>query len=225
MEQESPYSPPRAGYAAGKDHIIYEEVRPLSLSQRLNRLRYACYQLAGMLVVVLAGILLAVFAAAMKNGGEPLAMAIVVVGVLMVLAMMVYMIALMVRRLHDLGHSGWLVLAIFLVSLAPLLVLWLGGSATLLMFASLLQPLAMLYLLVAAGQPGMNAYGTPNPPNGILVKVFGGFWWTVAVLVTLASFASIVFSALAPDLLNSLGLESQQQQWHQIEQILKGSRQ
>lgn len=225
MEQESPYSPPRAGYAAGKDHIIYEDVRPLSLSQRLNRLRYACYQLAAMLVVALAGILLAVFAAAMKNGGEPLAMAIVVVAVLMVLAMMVYMIALMVRRLHDLGHSGWLVLAIFLVSLAPLLVLWLGGSATLLMFASLLQPLAMLYLLVAAGQPGMNAYGTPNPPNGMLVKVFGGFWWTVAVLVTLASFASIVFSALAPDLLNSLGLESQQQQWQQMEQILKGSRQ
>lgn len=225
MEQESPYSPPRAGYAAGKDHIIYEDVRPLSLSQRLNRLRYACYQLAAMLVVALAGILLAVFAAAMKNGGEPLAMAIVVVGVLMVLAMMVYMIALMVRRLHDLGHSGWLVLAIFLVSLAPLLVLWLGGSVTVLMFASLLQPLAMLYLLVAAGQPGMNPYGTPNPPNGILVKVFGGFWWTVAVLVTLASFASIVFSALAPDLLNSLGLESQQQQWQQIEQILKGSRQ
>lgn len=225
MDQDSPYSPPRAGYAAGKDHIVYEEVRPLSLSQRLNRLRYACYQLAAMLVVALAGILLAVFAGALKNGGEPLTIAIVIMALLMVLAMVIYMIGLMVRRLHDLGHSGWLVLVIFLVSLAPMLVLWLGGGATMLMFSSLLQPLAMLYLLVAAGQSGMNSYGTPNPPNGVLVKVFGGFWWTVAVLITLVSFASIVFSAFAPELVNSLGLETQQQQWEQVEKLLRGSRQ
>ena len=223
MDQESPYSPPRAGYATGKNHIIYEEVRPLSLSQRLNRLRYACYQLSAVLVVALAGILLAVFAGALREGGEPLVIAIVVMAVLLMLAMGVYMIALMVRRLHDLGHSGWLVLAIFLISFAPVPVLWLGGGATLLMLSSLLQPLAMLYLLVAAGQSGMNAYGTPNPPNGLLVQIFGGLWLLLLVLVTLLSFASVVFSAFAPELLNSLGLETQQQQWQQLERALKGS--
>ncbi len=223
MDQDSPYLPPRAGYAAGKDHIVYEDVRPLSLSQRLNRLRYACYQLAAIVVVALAGILLAVFAGALRNGSDPLTIGIVIVALLMVLAMAIYMIGLMVRRLHDLGHSGWLVLVIFLVSLAPLLVLWLGGGATMLMFSSLLQPLAMLYLLVAAGQPGMNDYGTPNPPNGLLVTVFGGIWWTVTVLITLVSFASIVLSAFAPDLVNSLGLETQQQQWQQLERLFQGS--
>lgn len=223
MDQDSPYSPPRAGNAAGKDHIVYEEIRPLSLTQRLNRMRYACYQLSAMLVVALAGILLAVFAGSLRSGGEPITMAIVVVASLMVLVMAVYMIGLMVRRLHDLGHSGWLVLAIFLVSFAPLLVLWLGGGGNLLMFSSLLQPLAMLYLLVAAGQSGMNPYGTPNPPNSMLVMVFGGIWWTLSVLITLVSFASIVFSAFAPELLNNLGLETQQQQWDQLEKLLKGS--
>jgi uncharacterized membrane protein YhaH (DUF805 family) len=221
MDQESPYSPPRAGHAAGKDHIVYEEIRPLSLSQRLNRLRYACYQLSAMLVVALAGILLAVFAGSLKSDGDPLKLAIVAVALLMVLAMAIYMIGLMVRRLHDLGHSGWLVLAIFLVSFAPMLVLLLGGGGNLLMFSSLLQPVAMLYLLVAAGQSGMNPYGTPNPPNGILVKVFGGTWWTLSVLITLLSFASIVFSSFAPELLNNLGLETQQQQWEQLERLLK----
>lgn len=221
MDQESPYSPPRAGHAGGKGHIIYEEVRPLSLSQRLNRLRYACYQLSAMLVVALAGILLAVFAGSLQKGGEAVTLAIVVVAVLMVLAMVIYMVGLMVRRLHDLGHSGWLALVIFLISFAPVLVLWLGGGGSLLMFSSLLQPLAMLYLLAAAGQPGMNSYGTPNPPNGILVKVFGGFWWGLAVLMTFFSFASAVFSEFAPELLNGLGLETQQQQWEQLERILK----
>ena len=223
MDQDSPYSPPRAGYAAGKDHIVYEEVRPLSLSQRLNRLRYACYQLSAMLVIALAGILLAVFAGSLKGGGEPVTLAITAVAVLMMLAAVIYMIGLMVRRLHDLGHSGWLVLAIFLVSFAPLLVLWLGGGGTLLMLSSLLQPMAMLYLLVGASQAGMNPYGTPNPPNGILVKVFGGIWWTLSVLVTLISFASIVFSSFAPEMLNNLGLETQQQQWEQLERVLKGT--
>jgi hypothetical protein len=100
-------------------------------------------------------------------------------------------------------------------------VLLLGGGGNLLMFSSLLQPVAMLYLLVAAGQSGMNPYGTPNPPNGILVKVFGGTWWTLSVLITLLSFASIVFSSFAPELLNNLGLETQQQQWEQLERLLK----
>ena len=69
----------------------------------------------------------------------------------------------------------------------------------------------------------MNAYGTPNPPNGLLVQIFGGLWWLLLVLVTLLSFASVVFSAFAPELLNSLGLETQQQQWQQLERALKGS--
>jgi uncharacterized membrane protein YhaH (DUF805 family) len=43
-----------------------------------------------------------------------------------------------VRRLHDIGYSGWLVIAAILIPCVPLL------------------------LLLAPGEPGSNAYG-PNP--------------------------------------------------------------
>lgn len=43
-----------------------------------------------------------------------------------------------VRRLHDLGYSGWLVIGVFLI------------------------PCVSIFLLVMPGEPGTNAYG-PNP--------------------------------------------------------------
>ncbi len=47
-----------------------------------------------------------------------------------------------VRRLHDIGYSGWLMIGVVCV------------------------PLAFLLLLAAPGEPGANAYGTNPKPTG-----------------------------------------------------------
>ncbi|MCC1498024.1 DUF805 domain-containing protein [Alcanivorax sp. 1008] len=221
MQEDSPYSPPKAGYA-GKGHIVYEEMLPLSLTQRLNRLRYACYQLTTMVIFALLGVLAAVFAgAAGLKEQTPLALALVVIFGIMIVGMGVYMFALSVRRLHDLGHSGWLVLLMLLpIVVLPLLV-FIGGGARLVLLAGIIQPLFMLYLYAGAGTAGMNSYGTPNPPNGMLVMVFGGLWWVLCVLALLLNIAMAVFSVFAPELLTSLGVESQLQQFEELEQLLK----
>lgn len=221
MQDDSPYAPPRAGLV-GKGHIVYEDMRPLSLTQRLNRLRYACYQLTTMVVAALVGVLAAVLAqAAGASNGGPLSAALVIAFALIVLAMVVYMVGLSVRRLHDLGRSGWLVLLMLLPVAALPLIMLMGAGPSLVLLVSLIQPLFMLYLFVAAGTGGMNSYGTPNPSNGMLVMVFGGLWWFLCVLALLANVAMVAFSMFAPELLVGLGMESQQLQLEELERMLK----
>jgi uncharacterized membrane protein YhaH (DUF805 family) len=223
MEQDSPYTAPRAGYASGKDHIIYEDIRPLSFSQRLNRLRYACYQLTTALIMACIGILMAVFAGASEAINPLGKTAVLVVGGLLILVLLVYLVVLAVRRLHDLGHSGWLVLVWIAAGFAPLAIAMAGMGATAMLLASVIQPLMTLYLLAAAGTPGMNPYGTPNPPNGLLVKIFGGLFWALMVIGMLFNLAILVFGVLAPDLLGNLPVQDPQQQWQELERLLRGT--
>ena len=224
MQDDSPYAPPKAGYV-GKGHIVYEEMRPLSLTQRLNRLRYACYQLTVMVVVALVGVLAAVLVGSAGSGelkeNEVLAISL---GLLMgaaLLAVMVYMFGLSVRRLHDIGHSGWLVLIMVLPVVVVPLAIFLGGGERLVLLATAIQPLFMLYLFAAAGTAGMNSYGTPNPPNGMLVMIFGGLWWCLWVLMLLANIAMAIFSVFAPELLSGWGMDGQQQQLEELEKLLR----
>jgi uncharacterized membrane protein YhaH (DUF805 family) len=218
MDQDSPYSPPRSGLV-GKGHIVYEEVRPLALGQRLNRLRYACYQLTSMVILLLAGVLGAVLTMGLSGGagatpmqgGVPGVVALVLLA-LMAIAGVSYWVILAVRRLHDLGRSGWLCL-LFLSPLATVpVMLYLGAASLVVLGIQLINPLLVLYLFAAAGESGMNRYGTPNPPNGILVQIFGGLWWGLCVFGTLITLATVVFMALAPDLAASLGMDSAQGQ-------------
>ena len=222
-ELDSPYHTPRAGLA-GKDHIIYEEVRPLSLSQRLNRLRYACYQFTAMLIMVLLLVLAGMGSAMAESmGSQPLKITIVVAMVVVVLVFAVYIIGLAVRRLHDMGHSGWLVLLWVVLGLAPLPVIWSGGQGMLLLLASLLQPFFTLYLYAGAGTAGMNAWGTPNPPNGVLVTLFGGLFWLLMVLSILLGVLVNAIIFLNPELAGSWGLEGMEQDWYRLRDQVLGN--
>ncbi|MFN3713145.1 MAG: DUF805 domain-containing protein [Alcanivoracaceae bacterium] len=218
MDQDSPYSPPRSGLV-GKGHIIYEEVRPLALGQRLNRLRYACYQLTSVVILMLTGVLGAVLVMGLSGGegatpaqGGVLGVVTMVLLVVMAIAGMGYWVILAVRRLHDLGRSGWLCL-LFLSPLAAVpAMLYLGAASLVVLAINLINPLLMLYLFAAAGESGMNRYGTPNPPNGILVQIFGGIWWALCVFGALLTLATVIFMALAPDFAASLGINADQGQ-------------
>ena len=140
--------------------VAFETMYPLSLTQRLNRLRYCCYYLTGTVIAGLAAALLFIFSRAIwtPEGLVPLLFAAMAgLG----LAFFVWSIGLMVRRLHDRDHAGWWVLLI----LVPVVNL-----------------LFYIYLLVAPGTGGGNRFGAPNPPNGLLVQVFGGLWWLLSML-------------------------------------------
>ena len=198
----SPYESPKAGYAGKSNHIIYEDPLPLSLSQRLNRLRYSCYQLTMVVVVLLVMVLGALLYQAAGGEQSPWAYMTAIIGaVFLGLGATFYSIVLMVRRLHDLGRSGWLVLWLLAPLVANLLPLVGIVLSWLPLLAQLVQAGIMLYLLAGESAPGMNSYGTPSPPNGILVTVFGGLWWIFSVLSLLLSIAFMVFVVFAPQLL------------------------
>ena len=68
-------------------------------------------------------------------------------------ALIIFMPALMVniRRLHDLGYSGWVIPAVFVISLMPLI-------------GVLISLIYTLVLIIAPGDSGPNRYG-PVPTN------------------------------------------------------------
>lgn len=159
----------------GRNHLVYEEVSVFSLSQRLNRLRYVCYLFTGMLVLGLVVALLVILAQAV----EPwLARVMFGASVLLGLTFFVWAIGLMVRRLHDLGRPGWWLLAILVPGVNLLFT---------------------LYLLVGAPQDGVNQYGTPNPPNSLLVTLVGGILWAIQVLGTLLNLLMLVVLLARPE--------------------------
>ncbi len=108
----------------------------------------------------------------------------------------IYLLGLMVRRLHDTGRTGWW--AVF--SLVPGLNLVL-----------------MLYLFLGAGSSMVNRYGTPNPPPGVPVILAGGLFWLLNVLNLLAAvvllFVAWQFPEQFQQAMQSVPYEVPQQPW------------
>lgn len=167
----------RPGYL-GKGTIVYEPLSALSLTQRLGRLRFACYQLIANLIAMLMLALIMLLAQRMI---PPLAGQFGSGIVIIMLA--IYLVGLMVRRLHDMDNSGWWALA----SLIPAVNL-----------------LLMLYLLLGAGSGYVNRYGTPNPPPGPLVLFAGGLFWTVNVVGLLLGLTLMLMAWQFPEQLQEI---------------------
>lgn len=164
----------KPGYQ-GKGTIVYEPLSVLSLWQRLGRLRFACYQFGAALLatlVITLFLLLSVELLPQWVGWGVAAMTSV--------ALLVYQIGLLVRRLHDMGKSGWWVILVFV----PLVNL----------------PF-QLYLYLGDGSSMMNRFGTPNPPVSSLVMMVGGLCWFINVLALVAILVIGAMGWLLPELL------------------------
>lgn len=196
MMDDDPYRAPRAGHQGG-GHIVYEDVQVFSLTQRLNRLRFACYSLTAWVLLALLSVLLVVLLSAVLTG-KALSLAMSVVFILVGIFALVYFIGLVVRRLHDVGKSGWWFLVFFTPLAAIPLMIVMPTAGLLLLVVQLVSPLFSLYLMVAAGE-SMNRFGTPNPPNSFLVSFFGGICWAVSVLVLLLQIAIVTAQYVAPE--------------------------
>ncbi len=148
------------------DWMILPLKRYAEFSGRSRRMEYWSFTLLIVLVyLVLGGIMLA--------GGLPIATLmdptvtpeapgpIFYVGagllVIFVLALLVPMIAVVVRRLHDRDMSGWWYLGVIVASMIPVV--------------GFLASIALLVLMFLPGTPGPNRFG-PDPKDPANVEAF-----------------------------------------------------
>lgn len=157
----SPYAPP----AADVDEALplHGELKPLSVSGRIGRLRYLAWSMVIMFAGAgLFGLAAIIMAMSPTAGLVCMALAGVAIAVVSVL--------IGVQRLHDFGWSGWLIL----LNLVPVI-----GS---------LFPFAML---LVPGTREANRYGSPPPPNSRAVKLLAALW-LVLILVGVAALPTLL---------------------------------
>ncbi|AGI22410.1 hypothetical protein H681_02640 [Pseudomonas sp. ATCC 13867] len=142
----SPYAPPQANVS---DELPeYGELNIRSLSGRIGRVRYLGWS-AALSLICFAAYLVASLLLAVSLPLGVVALAVVVI------AAAVFSVPIGVQRLHDLGWSGWLWLAL----LVP--------------FVNAVLSLVMLFM---PGEQTANRYGPPPPPNSTSVKVLAFTW-------------------------------------------------
>ena len=148
----TPYATPKAAVAEALPE--FGELKAFTTDGRIGRLRYLAWSMVLMLaclpVFAIAG---GFFAVSEILGG----LLIVVVGI----AVAVVGIMFGVKRLHDIGWSGWLLL----VTLVPIV----GGVFSLLLF-------------IIPGSTEANRFGPPPPPNSRAVKILALSWVAIIVI-------------------------------------------
>lgn len=146
----SPYAAPAA--TIEQDTTEVGELNIWGVEGRIGRMRYVAWSMVFMLAMAPAMLIsMLAFKASAPFGGLLIAVAGVVA--------MIIGIQISVKRLHDIGWSGWLLF----ISLIPVV-----GS------------IFQLLIFVMPGSQGNNRYGAPAPANSTAVKVL--FWIWVALL-------------------------------------------
>ncbi len=105
---------------------------------RARRKEFWMYILFYLIIVIVLGIIDAIIGTTMTGGG------VGILTLIYLLGMLIPTLAVTVRRLHDMGKSGWW----YFITLVPLI----GG-------------IWLIVLLVTDSQPAANAWG-PNPKAG-----------------------------------------------------------
>lgn len=124
---------------------------------RSRRAEYWWVVLAYFIIGAVGGLLIGLLGGAGSGGLNVIGMALVGILVLFGLAVIIPGIALSVRRFHDLGQTGWLVLVFAIAGLIPLI--------------GLLASLGQIIWFAMPGNTGPNKYG-PDPKGGHDVGVF-----------------------------------------------------
>lgn len=150
-ETISPYATPKAIIEQELDEVA--ELNIWGIKGRLGRMRFIAWSLLLMLAMV----------PAMLFGTLIMQSSVMLGGfLLVVMGLLVSVVAIQfsIKRLHDIGWSGWLLL----ISLVPVL----GG-------------IFQLLILLIPGSNSSNRYGAPPPANSTAVKVL--FWlWIIFLL-------------------------------------------
>lgn len=159
MRSANPYQVPQSN-VDDQDQEDYSEVKVLSVSGRIGRLRYLGYMMGYSMLIYLA------FAAI---GGVMLAMGLsqeVFTGTIVIAYAFVLILSIMltIQRAHDFNTTGWLALISFI-------------------------PVLNLVFWFIPGTDGENRFGKKTPPNrGVLVWLIVGIVF-IAVIGILAAIA------------------------------------
>jgi uncharacterized membrane protein YhaH (DUF805 family) len=121
MQNRNPYAAPQANVARADEAEEYGEVKVLSASGRIGRVRFIGYSFGATLVI---GILMAI---GMGIAGLADPTAAVLVGGIGYIAIIVVQILLTIQRAHDFNVTGWLCL-ITLIPLAALIFWFVPGT-------------------------------------------------------------------------------------------------
>lgn len=171
----NPYQPPHSQVTKAQGVEEYAEVKVLSFSGRIGRLRYIAYSFGMMSMVAIIGIVLAILVPALAESGNEEALNLVAgfIGLFMILLYVFVIVASIVftiRRLNDFNVTGWLCL----LTLVPIINI-----------------VFSFVLWFIPGTQGENQYGLPPKPNSgaviflsillPIVIVFGGMLAAIAI--------------------------------------------
>jgi uncharacterized membrane protein YhaH (DUF805 family) len=149
MSESNPYQAPSAQVADVNEQ--YCDLWVYTREGRLGRLRYLAYSFGlSFIIQLISGIAIALSTAIPGEIGGALTMIFMIVAYIMLIVTSFF---IMIKRLHDVNRSGWLLLLL----LVPLINIILG-----------------LYMLFAPGTDGPNNFGPPPPPNSraVVIAVF-----------------------------------------------------
>ncbi|MCU1717499.1 DUF805 domain-containing protein [Pseudomonas sp. 5P_3.1_Bac2] len=153
----TPYATPQAKISAPSAE--FDTLKVFTSDGRIGRMRYWVWS-----ATLLTCLLPAALALVMAIKSSPLIGGLLSVAAVLVFGAMSLIIS--IKRLHDLGWSGWL----WLLNFVPVL-----GS-----FFSLI-------LLILPGNSGPNQFGPPPPENSPIVKILFWLWLVLASLGIVAA--------------------------------------
>ncbi len=173
MSEVNPYSTP-GSQVGGIEAQEFGEIKILSASGRLGRVRYIGYSMGIFLLISFGtGILMAALGALFGESSQiPFVVSIIAV----VLLAYFFTIILAIQRLHDFEASGWL----SIIAAIP----YIGG-------------LFMLALMVIPGTQGPNRFGPVPPPNTLGAVILAVIVPAIIVLGIVAAIAIPYFAGIA----------------------------
>lgn len=166
-----PYSSPASDLSSGIEQIEYNDSGMFSFSGRIGRLRYLAYPLT---LYLFTSLVIAALGAISGNGyvfddtENSGSIIILILMVVIYIVLFIYVFVYGVRRLNDIGWSGFL----SILYIIPLINFIFG-----------------LLLLFMPGDTESNKYGAPPPPNTLGIKIMAFFMPMIAIIGILAAIA------------------------------------
>lgn len=164
----NPYNAPAADLSVPGDSAQTYQPKVFAMKGRIGRVRYIAYSMGVFMALFLVLAVIAAVVGAISGGNQ---WVMIVLGLLFYIPLIAVSFIMAIRRVHDMGHSGWMSLII-------------------------LVPLAQFWLLFAPGVPTTNEYG-PRPvknSTGVIIAAFTPFVF-FALMGVLAAIAIPAYQA------------------------------
>lgn len=142
MNDINPYSTPKK-YFLDVDMQTYGTVKFFAFTGRLDRIRYIVYFNVMPLIFMLSLFIFSLI-------GLLSSVLFTLIIVSSFLFFFIFLLSLIIRRVHDFNYSGWLAL---------------------LVFVPFINIIFSLILLMIPGTPGANRFDNPPPPTSITMKI------------------------------------------------------